>query len=183
MTTENAALAMNSIEFLKELVRLKDTRDEKYYQEGHHGDEVITAACAADPNPEPSSLNSIGNNNHAQASVVEYTGKLWLLNKSKVRFQERVEIDEISPCGKYSTIHCITRYKTGHQNADWADCAKVSCRVEIPDHDNEVFDIVVQSDLLVKLPLFGLGKSVRRKISDTFENAAVDFFKSCSNNQ
>jgi len=156
-TAENAAKSMNSMSFLEQLVKLKDTCNEDYYQE--NGNEEGT---------------------HTETThIVEYTGQLWFLRKTPLRFQEAITISDISPCGKFSSIECITKYKTG-PTASWSDCSRVSCSFRHEtggDGENNKFDMSVSSELLVRLPLFGIGKAVRKHISNTFENAANVFFE------
>lgn len=158
---KNIALAVNSKEFLQELVRLKDTVDEVYYQE--HG-KIGLESQILKPLNNPLLLSTV--------STVEYTGKLWFLKQSRVKFQEKLKIVEVSHCGRSVTIECVTKYKTA-KSSEWIDCAIVSCN--IVDDKSEGFQLNVRSDLLIKIPLLGLGGSIRKKISGTFENAVNSF--------
>ena len=175
MTTEHAARAINSISFLKELVKFKDTCNEKYY----HLNDV-----SVDTRKIESGLGLI--------HVVEYTGRLWFLRKTPIRFQEAIALKEISSCGKYSSLQCITKYKTGSKG-NWVDCSRVTCSFSPKDHNarykedslnscnsSRSFDLNISSEVLVNVPLFGIGKKVTSFISDTFENAVTAFLdKEC----
>lgn len=158
---KNVALAMNSKEFLQELVRLKDTCNEVYYQEN---DKIEVENQILDPHNNPFLLTTV--------SAVEYSGKLWFLRQSRVKFQEKLKIAKISHCGRSFTLECVTKYKTA-KSSEWIDCAIVSCN--IVDDKSEGVQLNVRSDLLIKIPLLGLGGSIRNVISGTFETAVNSF--------
>lgn len=174
-TPECAAKAISSIPFLKELVNWKDTFNEDYYTRTCK--EVQTRA-------DTKKLFS----HH----VVEYTGRLWFLRKSPIRFQECVRFLDASSCGTHSSVECITKYKTGSKS-DWIHCSRVICTVSkkstkqsssgkmssphIYNPGCDEFELCVESELLVRLPLFGIRKKVTNHISDTFENAVKTFLE------
>lgn len=178
LSPSDAAELMNSVEFLEELVKDKDTIDEKYY--GLYDPDQILS----DENSRESENISYGNGSIALSinsnkeeiskpiSVVEYTGILWFLSKRKVQFQESVRITNLSKCGK-STIECITRYK---KKDNWVDCSRVLCSFQEKDN-NQGLQMEIGSEILVRLPLLGVGGALNKKISVTFENATNSFFR------
>jgi hypothetical protein len=162
LTAASVAKSMNSIPFLQELVNLKDTCNEEYFMQQNEDEK------------EPYSGST-------PIHVVEYTGRLWFLRNTPIRFQEVITINEISPCGKISMLECITKYKTGPK-ANWVDCSRVVCSISGPGgHSQKGFatnlnlSMAVSTDLLVRLPLFGMREKVSRYISETFETAANEF--------
>ena len=180
-TPECAAKAISSIPFLKELVNWKDTFNEDYYTRTCK--ELQTRTDAKKLFPQ---------------HVVEYTGRLWFLRKTPVRFQECVRFLDVSSCGTHSSVECITKYRTGSKS-DWIDCSKVVCTVskkstkqsssgkmgsrDIYNVECDEFELCVDSELLVKLPLFGIRKKVTNHISDTFENAVKTFLEKTREDQ
>jgi len=161
-TAASVAKSMNSIPFLRELVNLKDTCHEEYFMQ---------------QNEDEKERDSMSTPFH----VVEYTGRLWFLRKTPIRFQEVITINDISPCGTLSMLECITKYRTG-PNANWVDCSRVVCSISGPGPDDQSqkgiapnLNLAVSTDLLVRLPLFGMREKVSRYISETFETAAYDF--------
>jgi len=109
-------------------------------------------------------------------STCEYTGKLWFLTNTGVRFKETVRIRDLSKCGSYSSVECVTQYKAGKE---WVDCSKVTCSFSMPDQSTRNRDGVfmdVVTDLLVTIPLPGVKSFMRTKINDTYTHAAKAFF-------
>lgn len=159
VTPADAANSINTVAFLQDLVRLKDTVDEIYYQE-----KDSTAGMGGEREDVCQASNLV--------SVVEYTGKLWFLRKSKIRFKEVMKISEISACGKFSENECLTLYRT-NQESDWVECSKVFCTFS---HNNENdCQMDVRSTLMLKMPLFGLGVTIQEKINNTFVEAVNNF--------
>lgn len=154
LSPQDAARSLNSIDFLEELVKIKDTADEKYY-----GIE----------------LNNSGRSNII--SVVEYTGRLWFMNRQGIQFQESIKIGEVSKCGTFSTIECVTKYKSKSQ---WIDCSKVFCTFVAKSKNNRdagELDMKVRSELLIPIPLLGIGGSVRKQITKSFQAATQSYFQ------
>ena len=159
-TAASAAKAMTSIPFLKELVILKDTCNEEYFKQQNEGDKELDSCSTP-------------------IYAVEYTGRLWFLRKTPIRFQEVIAINDISPCGTLSSVECMTKYKTG-PTANWVDCSRVSCLIthsnkETQEGEAPTLKLTVSTDVLVRLPLFGIREKISRDIRDTFENAANAF--------
>jgi len=159
-TAASVAKSMNSIPFLQELVNLKDTCNEEYFMQQNEDEK------------EPYSGST-------PIHVVEYTGRLWFLRNTPIRFQEVITINKISPCGTISMLECITKYKTGPK-ANWVDCSRVLCSISGPGGQSQKgiatnLSMAVSTDLLVRLPLFGMREKVSRYISETFETAANEF--------
>ena len=176
---QRAARAMNSIAFLKQLVRQKDTSDEMYFRHSIH-------------NPVDTDLDLEYDNTMEKIQPLEimtscqYTGILWFLPKT-VRFQESIHIAEISPCGQCTTLECLTQYQTRKQ--EWVDCSKVTCTFQptvLPSRPGSVsekettpfvnMEMKVSSEILVKIPMVGIAnKAIQRKIRKTFEIAAGSY--------
>ena len=206
---EYAAREMSSISFLKELVQFKDTINEHYYT-GER--DKIFDDDSSDYYENNASTNANANNvqdqhpdrhpHMVQEHIVEYTGRLWFLRKTPVRFQEVVRLKEISPCGTRSSVECITKYKTtrsksasvgaskansdSNSNSGWHDCSRVICTFSSTGSNDgnksgsdamKDYAMSVSSELLVGLPLFGIRKKVTKHISDTFESAARVFLE------
>ena len=158
-TAASAAKAMTSIPFLKELVILKDTCNEEYFKQHNEGEQETDASSTC---------------------VVEYTGRLWFLRKTPIRFQEVIAINDISPCGTLSSIECMTKYKIGGPKADWVNCSRVSClisksSIQTQEGGAHNLKFTVSTDVLVRLPLFGIREKISRDITETFKNAADAF--------
>ena len=104
-------------------------------------------------------------------TTTEYTGNLWFMRNKGIRFRETVSVSAVSSDGKYATVECLTKYRTGGK---WHDCSKVTCKLSAVDRG---INMVTDSEVLVKVPLPGLaGKAVRSKITAAFESAAEAFF-------
>lgn len=172
LSPKDAVILMNSIDFLQELVKVKDTTNEKYY------------GINLDQGENQSQLQGYSDDvgidrGDGLISVVEYTGRLWFLNKLGVQFQESVQINKLSECGKYATIECVTKYKRKNK---WVDCSKVICSFLKSDEHNDDNDdhqglsMKVVSEVLVQLPLLGAGRAVKKQITKTFEAATDSFF-------
>ncbi len=233
MSPKEAAISMNSIEFLKELVRKKDTFNEHYYYASPQKMRLPT-------NEHNNGLYQSNNTSLADVVVVEYTGRLWFMKKKNqdkkdeeggIRFQESVRIQNVSKCGTTSTVECITKYKkkngthtkrkgVGEDNdnddGQWIDCSKVVCTFTSPNYDSHnssmnnsssssgsssngssissgssrsssrIISIAeetnklhmkIGSEVLLQIPLLGVGGAVRKQISDTFEVAAKAYFR------
>ena len=179
ISPKDAAVSMNSIDFLQELVKVKDTVDEKYYginSEKRENQNQLNKGYGSDNDGGGTGAGGL-------ISVVEYTGRLWFMNKRGVQFQESVKINNLSECGKYSTIECVTKYKRKNK---WVDCSRVMCsflKSNEHDHDgdgnnddDEGLKMKVVSEILVQLPLLGAGRAVKKHITKTFEAATDSFF-------
>lgn len=164
---KDAAMSMNSIDFLEELVKIKDTVDEKYYDLYENGN------VSDNNNNNNKDYDYDEKNKENLVSVVEYTGKLWFMNKRGVKFQESVKINNLSKCGKYSTVECMTKYKSKNK---WVDCSRVICSFQESDN-NQGLEMKVGSEILVTLPLFGVGGAIKKQISKTFQVATDSFFQ------
>ncbi len=117
---EYAARAVSSIPFLKELVHWKDTCNEKYYTSS-------TKILQSDTTGSSSNTCTRGGDEEHHHHIVEYTGRLWFLRKTPVRFQEIVRLVGVSSCGMNSTVECITKYRAT-KKSEWVDCARVLCK-------------------------------------------------------
>lgn len=187
MSAKDAAVSMNSMHFLKELVQMKDTVNEKYYglyKNGDNHNTIIQFGYDDDSNgdynnKENGNVEVDGNNNII--SVVEYTGRLWFMKSKQnsnngIQFQESVRIHNLSDCGKYSTIECLTKYKSKDK---WVDCSRVICTFQSNDESQEGGSRLVMkmgSEILIQLPLFGIGGAVKKQILKTFQKAADSYF-------
>ncbi len=187
MSAKDAAVSMNSIHFLKELVQMKDTVNEKYYglyKDGNNHSTIIEFGYDGDNNgdynnKENGKIKVDGNN---IISVVEYTGRLWFMKSKQssnngIQFQESVRIHNLSDCGKYSTIECFTKYKSKDK---WVDCSRVVCTFQSNDDSQDGGGGIVMkmgSEILIQLPLFGIGGAVKKQILKTFQKAADSYFR------
>lgn len=153
------AQSINSVSFLKELISLKDTIDENFFEE------------QVDASPTSTDHTCI-------TSIVEYTGRLWFLRKTPIRFQEHIIFSGSSKCGRESSIQCISKYKT-NSKSPWIDCSRVNCSFrEVEDGEGSIkLALDVTSDVLIKIPLFGMRKKIASHISNTFEKAAHSFLE------
>mmetsp|Transcript_12958 Transcript_12958/g.24351 ORF Transcript_12958/g.24351 Transcript_12958/m.24351 type:complete len:241 (+) Transcript_12958:298-1020(+) len=154
-----AAFALCSRPFLQELVNHKETCNEKYY---HFDDENEVFDIAPRKNPT-----------HA----VEYTGRLWFLRKTPLQFQETIRIKQISSCGTFSYVECVTKFKYG-KNSDWTPCCTVVCKLSHTGFDPDgkpMLHVKVSSDMLLQLPLFGTRNTITKKICNVFTKAAHSF--------
>lgn len=202
----SAAQAMNSVAFLSELVKLKDTSDVKFYVGGtsSNGNEHDDRNTGISSEPKAASqflrrirggFSAAGMQRHLKGeedvtiktdttssrcklatTSTEYTGNLWFMPKKGVRFQETVSISNISKDGSSAVVECVTKYR---RSGRWVDCSKVICKLSSVEQG---IDIVADSIVLVRLPLPGVaGKAVRSKISSSFETAAATFFGGIAN--
>jgi len=182
----SAAQAMNSVAFLSELVKLKDTSDVRYYVGGAQtpppdSNKTPSKSAAAHflrrirgefsslgDRLQPASKPNSNARSRRSTCCTEYTGHLWFLRNRGIRFMETLRISKISKDGSCATIECITKYRQGGR---WVDCSKVTCRLLAVERG---IDIVADSIVLVRLPL--AGKAVRSKIASSFESAVSAFF-------
>ena len=148
---------MNSLSFLKELIALKDTIDEEFFEE------QVDASLA---------------DHDTRTSIVEYTGRLWFLRKTPIRFQEHIIFSGSSKCERESSIQCISKYKTNSKSS-WIDCSRVNCSFrEIEDDEGMIkLELDVTSDVLIQIPLFGMRKKIASHIGNTFEKAVQSFLE------
>lgn len=151
------AQSINSLPFLKELIALKDTIDENFFEEQVH----------ASPTDHTT-----------RTSIVEYTGRLWFLRKTPIRFQENIIFGGSSKCGRESYVQCISKYKTNSKSS-WIDCSRVNCSFrEIEDDEGRIkLELDVTSDILIQIPLFGMRKKIASHIGSTFEKAVQSFLE------
>ena len=114
-------------------------------------------------------------------TVTEYTGVLWFLptRNRGVRFRETLRVLSISDDGASSTVECQTEY---HDGSAWRVCSRVVCVLrsagegEGEDMAARTVLLDVRSELLVRLPMPRIATdAVGRRISSTFEAAAVEF--------
>lgn len=136
------------------------------------------------PCSQPTSEWRIPNPCPKHETVAEYTGQLWFLNKSGIRFRETIKIVSISPDGKSSALECNTEY---HNGSKWVGCSKIICEFTSHTNDNSSgslqknkneigLKMSLDCELLVWLPLPNAAtKGVRNKISSVFENVALQF--------
>ena len=177
LSPRDAAVSMNSLDFLEELVKIKDTVDEKYYgiYDSHdHDMNDKNNEVRGDRNQNGPLMiqdNGSDTNNERLISIVEYTGRLWFMRERGIQFQERVRIKNLSEHG--STIECITKYK---RKNEWVDCSRVLCSFQV-NNDSQRLKMKVGSEILMRLPLLGAGGAVKRQISKSFEAAAESFFR------
>lgn len=139
----NAAMAaqqLNSIPFVQELSRFKDTVNRTYYQQRINNGELVHGIAGSTEDSTPSSSQ--------KNTVVEYIGKLWFLKQTGLRFRETIEIKSMSP--SYSSVECTTSFQSRgaadkgkhkrkkgssstsslleqNQESHWVDCSKVTC--------------------------------------------------------
>lgn len=196
---EYAARAISSIPFLKELVHWKDTCNEEYYthlydnNHNHNHKQRLVHHANDNDNDNDNAKQSAHPHPHPHAQhIVEYTGRLWFLRKTPVRFQEIVRLVDVSSssCGTHSTatVECVTKYKLRARSnkSNWIDCSRVLCtfvsnkggRNNNRGSGADAFEMNVESELLVGVPLMGIRKKITRQISDTFEDAAKAFLRS-----
>ena len=170
-----AARAMNSIAFLKHLVRQKDTSEEMYFRHSVHKPVDVGLDLENDILIEKVQPLEI-------MTSCQYIGILWFLPKT-VRFQESIRIVDISPCGQCTTLECLTQYQT--RKEEWVDCSKVTCTFQPPVSTHQSDQVLqkgsslvdnvemkVSSEILVKIPMGIANKAIKRKIGKTFETAA-----------
>ena len=176
-----AANAMNSIPFLKQLVSQKDTSDEMYFRHSVHSSNDLESLDLGEQEEDKEM-------EHIQPLEImtscQYNGILWFLPQT-VKFKESIRITEISSCGQCATLECLTQYH--NRKHGWVDCSKVTCTFQPPPPSQpkdcpllnkrsklfERIDMKVSSEVLVKLPMVGLAnKAIQRKIGKTFEVAA-----------
>jgi len=173
ISAKEAAISMNSIQFLEQLVKIKDTFDEKYYGLSENINQGCIIAGDSDSCLRMNENETTKTNNvNDFISVVEYTGRLWFMNKRGVQFQESVRIKKLSNCGSYSTIECMTRYKRKDR---WVDCSRVLCSFQ-PNTKGRGLKMKIGSEILIGLPLFGIGSTVKKQILKTFQIATDSFF-------
>jgi len=222
-----AATAMNSVDFLKELIKQKNTSNEIYFQEVDKGEGTVPRgkkmgrSVSIPPQPQQQSKQSVETVDESLSSsssperkqrmtnTCEYTGKLWFMRKRGIRFRETVRIctddrgSSSSTTSSSSSVECLTKYK--HKN-EWVDCSKVICTFAIPPSPSltEEGDTIlptrtrkikkkaiatttaggggtivmkVDSEILLRAPLFGVNGAVKEKITKTFGSAAEAFYE------
>lgn len=157
------AFAFCSKQFLQELVHHKETCNEKYY---HFDEEGINEMLDTTPHRR-------NNPTHA----VEYTGKLWFLRKTPLQFQESIRIKQISSCGNFSCVECVTKLKYG-AHSEWTPCCTVLCNLSQTGFDLDgkpMLNVKVSSNVLLQLPLLGARKTISKQICHVFTKAAHSF--------
>lgn len=154
------ALSMNGESFLHELLILKDATNIKY--------------AISHQNKSSKLLNCLPSNSECSASC-EYSGNLWFLPKG-IAFRETMVVKGISKDENRAILECSSDY---HNGKKWIQCARTTCEIESSDEtEGKKLRMVIKSDLLVRLPIPGIGNQVAKMISSTFQNAAVAFFQS-----
>ena len=146
----DAAVAMNSIEFISHLISYKPGAiDIKTYTQTLtpspceysratsngsvsswiFGLGMKSSGCAV-AQPE-SNLEyhqfSIPHTSHE--TVIEYFAQLWFLptkSEGGVRFRETIRVLSISDDGQSSTVECTAQY---HNGSRWIDCSRVICKL------------------------------------------------------
>jgi len=149
----DAAVAMNSIEFISHLISHKPGAiDIKTYTQTltpspceytraisngsvsswFFGSGMKSSGCAVSNSARPESnleyhQFSIPHTNHE--TVVEYFAQLWFLptkSEGGVRFRETIRVLSISDDGQSSTVECKAQY---HNGSRWIDCSRVICKL------------------------------------------------------
>ena len=205
LSPESAAKSMNSVAFLKELVKLKNTKDVMFYTDNIARNSIGSATTIfseeqvydkvhpiAAPSrsfikeamfikfirPKPSNHHDL-ENTMSFRTTCEYTGILWFLSKTGIRFRETVRILNICNTRKSSSVECITQYKSG---SNWIECSKVICTFTRPRSSGRSkvkrIEMRVATELLARIPLPGLaGKAIKNNINFAFQKAAIEFFR------
>jgi hypothetical protein len=151
----DAAVAMNSIEFISHLTSYKDTTDIKTYTqtltpsscENTHatsnnsdssrggsnwifGSMKSSGCDVSNKSAEPKSMDyehRFSNPRATHATVIEYVAQLWFLpvKREGVRFRETIRVLSVSADGQSSTVECTAQY---HNGSRWIDCSRVICK-------------------------------------------------------
>ena len=199
----DAAVAMNSIEFISHLTSYKDVRDIKTYTQSltpspcEHtstvsswifGSVMKSSRCDVSNNAGPISNMNYKGTNHE--TVIEYVAWLWLLpaKKEGFRFRETIRVLSISADGLSSTVECTAQY---HNGSRWIDCSRVICKLtskpvisvennvwQLRNKDQRVsIEMSLGGEVLVWLPLpKAASKALGEKIISAFKTATIDFF-------
>ena len=215
LNSVDAAIALNSIHFMEQLIGVKNSANVKTYTQPTNAPNIHHVAAGNGnwtkfiPNmfKQRLSITDDGTTvtdedkhiSYSQSTsdwripiprpkhetVAEYTGELWFLNKSDIRFRETIKIIAISPDGNTSILECHTEYHNGSQ---WVSCAKIVCEFTSHTKDDGSNSLEMNTngmgvkmsldcELLVWLPLpKRIKKGVQNKISSVFENVALEFF-------
>ncbi|KAL3805728.1 hypothetical protein ACHAW5_010931 [Stephanodiscus triporus] len=149
----DAAVAMNSIEFISHLTSYKDTTNIKTYTqttpsscENTHstsknndssrgisswivGSMKSSGCNVSNKSAETKSMDydhPFSNPCTTHATVIEYVAQLWFLpvKREGVRFRETIRVLSISADGRSSTVECTAQY---HNGSRWIDCSRVIC--------------------------------------------------------
>ena len=135
--------------FLKQVVALKNTRDERFFLQ----DDGKSASC-------------------------EYIGTLWFLSRRKhggVQFRETLRMldDNLTSDGVSKAIECCSQYR--NSKGKWIDCARTKAVYkEISGNKLEV-EVSSKLDMKIWVPST-LARSVTKKISDTYKEATLAFY-------
>lgn len=154
----DAAIAINSIEFMDLLAGSKNTADVRTYTQGPMQPTIDPPIDHSAPNDnangslwgfsswvlggglkdkdtehnEPNSTKELKQHT-SHETVTEYVGRLWFLPESKggIRFRETIRVLTISHNDQSSTVECTTQY---HNGSEWVDCSKVICKFSSKQH-------------------------------------------------
>jgi hypothetical protein len=176
-TPTDAALAINSVQFLEMLVGIKNSAEIKTYSFKRGLNDSVGWIDSLFRRTAVSRQPSY--NQH----VAEYIGHLWFVKTNGIKFRETIKVLSISPSGESSTVECSTEYYNG---STWVHCSRIVCVFHsIPIQkleDGNVQDrelgvkMALDCELLVWLPLPGAAsRAVKRQIGSVFESAARAF--------
>jgi len=165
------ACAMNSVEFLQELLSRKNTKDVTFY----------TTPVSDSDGQVDNDVGSLQSNALTTNTVCEYIGKLWFMRKKGgIKFKETVRVFDMQPSGSSASIECKTEYHNGKR---WKNCAATICHIK-SQNDNMGVEMNVESEVLVWLPMPKAGgRAVGKKITSTFQSAALAFLDGLPNNE
>lgn len=105
-----------------------------------------------------------------------------------MRFRDTIRVCDGEVDGV--AVECITRYKN---KGNWVDCSKVICRFTIPPptagredgaasmRKRSIVRMNMDSEVLLRAPLFGISGAVKERNIRTFGNAAEVFYKGIMN--
>jgi len=191
-STMEAANAMNSIGFLKELIGRKiNTFDEVYFREEEDGRDdpgrvpVKQMGRYRSVPPQAKLHGTSMEGWRRMTSTCEYTGRQpWFKRRGGgIRFRDTIRVRDGGVDGV--AVECLTRYK---HKGNWVDCSKVVCRFTIPPPTEEdmttgrrtkksTVRMNMDSEVLLRAPLFGISGAVKERNIRTFGSAAEDFYK------
>jgi len=145
----DAAVAMNSIEFISHLASYKDTHDIKTYTKAMtpsqcdhahatssvsswlFGSGMKSSGCdvsnSAGSKSNMDYNHPFSNPRATHETVIEYAAQLWFLpaKREGFRFRETIRVLSISDDGQSSTVECTAQY---HNGSRWIDCSRVICK-------------------------------------------------------
>merc|ERR1712232_528023 len=113
-----------------------------------------------------------------------YTGTLWFLAKSGIKFRETMVIKNISSDEHKAVVECNADYYNGKK---WIRCATTTCSIR--SQESEVvkltsfghtgprnsfdFELDIKTKILMRLP--GISGQIAKKINSTFQDAVATF--------